>query len=464
MLGWLKSRVENSVPRFPVKFSRKDGGESATMKEIVERAVPELHQGWFFYVNPVLLSGHSQTAYTAINKFEKVDLVHYKRRIITVESDKRFYEVDGHKLKYDQWEGESTFAVDYVVPESASDPDHTRFQPSTQTRPLPPRTEYLDPDAEQALLDDDSKPLIIALHGLSGGSYESYIRAVLSQITTEPYGFDAMVINARGCANHTLSSPQLFNGLWTNDIRYLINEHIKSKWPNKRIYLIGFSLGGAILSNYLGQEGDDVYHMIKGAAVLGTPWDFPDSSIQLRESIIGNNVYSPAMCQNLVRLLNDHAEDPILKNHPQVIEYRNQPADFKLLILKDFDDFFTSRQFGFNNADEYYRCASPVQRLHKIRVPTVIISSKDDPITGYRTLPYSAVKINPYTFLVTTTIGGHLGWFKATGGRYYPEAVAKLFCELDSNWTVDPKSVPDKELPIDLNKVTWKYDRIVYGM
>lgn len=463
MLGWLKSRVENSTPRFPVKFAKKDGSESATLKEIVSQAVPELHQGWYFYVNPVLLSGHSQTAYTALNKFEKIDLVHYKRRIINVESDKRFYEVDGEKLKYDQWEGESCFAVDYVVPESASDADHLRFKPESQTRPLPPRTEYLDPALEPSLLEDDSKPLIIALHGLSGGSYESYIRAVLSQITTEQYGFDAMVLNARGCANHTLTSPQLFNGIWTNDLRYLINEHIRPNWPNKRIYLMGFSLGGAILSNYLGQEGDDVYPMIKGAAVLGTPWDFLDSSIQLRESIIGHNVYSPAMCQNLVRLLDDHAEDSIFKKHPQVIEYLNRPADFKLQRLKDFDDFFTSRQFGFNNADAYYRCASPSQRVHKIRVPTVIISSMDDPITGYRTLPYSEVKINPYTFLVTTTIGGHLGWFKATGGRYYPEAVSKLFRELDANWSVDASSVPESELPIDLDKV-WKHDRIVYGM
>ncbi|KAK6464730.1 Alpha/Beta hydrolase protein [Scheffersomyces coipomensis] len=466
-LGWIRSTVDNYYPNKPIKFISRSKNQdqtanTSTLPEILQSAVPELYQDNYFYINPLLSTGHFQTAYTAINNFEHIDHVHYKRRILPIEN--KTYRVEEDDIKYDRWEGSSTVALDYVVPESLTDPDHLNFRPSSQTHDLPPRTEYLDPAKELDLIKDDSKPLLIALHGLSGGSYEAYIRAVLYKITSAPYDFDAVVLNSRGCANHTITSPQLYNGLWTNDLRYLINEHIKPKFPNKRIYLIGFSLGGAILANYLGQEGSNVYPMIKGSCIVGTPWDFPDSAIHLRESLIGHNVYSPTMCQNLLKLLNTHYENEGFLKHDKFInDYKMDPSKFKAVkYLKDFDDLFTSKLFGFNSADEYYRHASPVQRLLKVRVPTVILSSKDDPITGFRTLPINEVKLNPYTTLVTTTTGGHLGWFTVSGKRWYPEPIAKLLSELDQNWQVG--EVEDElDLPVDIDK-SWKHDRLVYGM
>lgn len=128
--------------------------------------------------------------------------------------------------------------------------------------------------------------------------------------------------------------------------------------------------------------------------------------------------------------------------------------------LKAFDENFTSKLFGFNCADEYYRHASPIQRLLKVRVPLVIVNSIDDPIIGYRTLPFSEVRLNPFTALVTTTTGGHLGWFDYKGNRWYADPISRLFKELDDNWSFNKKSVDEKDLPFDTTKL-WKYDRII---
>lgn len=448
-----RSYVLLSVAQKPIKLADKDG-KLSTVLQIILQSVPELKEGASFWTHPLLPTGHLQTVYTVLNKFENVDRVHYKRRLLTVENVR--YPVGGEFLKYDQWNGKSTFCIDYAVPESMDDDNHERFRPESQTKELPPRTQYLDPELEDGLLADESKPLMICLHGLSGGSYELYIRAFVSQITA--HNFDALVLIARGCANHTITTPQLFNGLWTNDLRYLIREHISKKWPNKRIYLIGFSLGGAITANYLGQEHDQVYKNIKGAATVGTPWDFPDSLLHLKESMLGHHIYSPAMCQNLLRLLNEHYEGH-LKSDPVVEEYKKNPSAYNVSRLRDFDDAFTSRLFGLNCANDYYRLASPNQRLHKVRVPLVILSSKDDPITGFRTLPQDEVKQNPYALLITTTIGGHLGWFNVTGRRWYPNPLARLFQQMDAHtWT--EKSVPPEDLPGDLSKA-WRHDRLI---
>lgn len=441
------SSVENYNPRNPVRFT--NNSDTVTVSDLIEKNAPEMFHGYSYWVNPALGSGHLQTAYTALNKFENSDRIHYKREIITVEDVT--YNIGDEKFKYDAWEGKSTFAVDYVSQEAANDCNHLNYKPSSQTDDLPPRTQYLNPNVE--VFPDDSKPLLIALHGLSGGLFESYVRSVLTELQSPEIGFDALVINSRGCANHTITSPQLFCGLWTNDVRYFINEHVKRRWPNKKVFLIGFSLGGAIAANYVGQEKDDIYHQIKGAFIMGSPWDFSDSSYVLRESLLGDRIYSPVMCKNLLKLLDKHKG---LDSHEILEAYRKDPTNFSLNHLRDFDENFTCKLFGFNTSFEYYRHASPVQRLFKFRVPTIIISSKDDPVCGFRSLPISESKINPYVTVVTTSVGGHLGWFDLKHNRWYSKPVARLMKALSESTQVDE----EVKLPMDVDKV-WSHDRLV---
>ncbi|EMG47218.1 MGL2 Monoacylglycerol lipase [Candida maltosa Xu316] len=456
MSGFFVSKVESYFPNHPISFKSRDSETTTTIPEIIRSKVPEFDSNYSFIVNPLLSSGHTQTAYTAVMKFENSHKISYKREIIQIE--KKPYKLpNGDELYYDQWNGESTIALDYAVGVDRSpDPDHEKYRPESQTRELPPRTEYKDPN-EDLIDDKDDKPLLVVLHGLAGGSFEAYIRAVLEKIIDAPYGFDALVVNSRGCANHTITSPQLYNGLWTNDIRYVINEIVTKRWPNKRVYLMGFSLGAAICSNYLGQEGEHVSSQIKGAIAVGCPWDFVESSYQLRESIIGHYIYSPTMANNLLKLLKSHH---MLLANDLVKQYMENPEKYEVKFLKQFDHQFTAKLFGLNSADEYYRKASPVQRLLNVRVPFVIVSSVDDPVVGSRALPKSEVELNPYVNMVTTTHGGHLGWFTWKGDRWYVDPMCKVLKELDQ---VDVIKT-EENLPFDITDHSWKYDRLVNGM
>lgn len=444
-----KSHVNHVLPPAPIKFAHStDPSLSKSLADIAASCSPELAHNYSFFVNPLLYSGHLQTAYTGLNSFEDRDHVHYRRRIITIPKDAS-YTVNGDSLRYDKFDGTSTFAIDYV---SSKDPlSQSDTIPPTQTNAtLPLRTHYATDSFEDTIMRDDSRPLVVSLHGLSGGLYELYIRAHAMEASNA--NLDFVVLNARGCAGHVISLAQLFNGLWTNDLRFLINEHYLKKWPQKRIYLTGFLLGGCILANYLGQEGSSVPPTIKAATIFGAPWDFPQASKILHTSFFGHRIYLPAMCKSLLQLVDQHASS--LEENPVIAEFKQNPTDQTLSRLVDFDDALTSRLFGFNNAAEYYMYALPVQRLHKVRVPTLIISSQDDPIAGHT--PNAQVSCNPYTLLVTTTVGGHLGWFRALGSRWYPQPVARLLKELDHNWKVDHASV---DIPRDLTN--WKHDRIV---
>lgn len=61
---------------------------------------------------------------------------------------------------------------------------------------LPLYTNYLK-ETEQVVSDD--KNMLIILHGLTGGSHETYVRALITHLRSTTQS-EACVINARGCA------------------------------------------------------------------------------------------------------------------------------------------------------------------------------------------------------------------------------------------------------------------------
>jgi uncharacterized protein len=73
----------------------------------------------------------------------------------------------------------------------------------------------------------------------------------------------------------------------------------------------------------------------------------------------------------------------------------------------------TAPHFGFGTADNYYRLASCGPLLKKIRVPTLIIQSKDDPMIPFEPFLRYAPESNPWIRLVATDHGGHTGFYAA---------------------------------------------------
>ena len=76
-----------------------------------------------------------------------------------------------------------------------------------------------------------------------------------------------------------------------------------------------------------------------------------------------------------------------------------------------------------------------------IRIPFLAISALDDPVSitlldkleldadlcpqiaVYDAIPFQEFTQNPYTVLLTTSLGGHLSWFEVGGGRWHPRPV-----------------------------------------
>jgi len=71
----------------------------------------------------------------------------------------------------------------------------------------------LDFTPVEPIRDQDEKaPVIVVLHGMTGGSHESYIRSIIATACApkEKGGLSAraVVVTSRGCAGVPLTSPQ----------------------------------------------------------------------------------------------------------------------------------------------------------------------------------------------------------------------------------------------------------------
>lgn len=391
----LYSRVTQTVPNQPLKFV--NDATSIDLPTLIDKYCPEFSNGASALFHPLLFNGHLQTMYSAFQRFENIDLVHYKRLVINYQ--------DG---------GEGT--ADFVVPPDTPVSDYT---PPNQSKKLFPRYSYFTPEEIEKLPSTDGKPLLIVLHGLTGSSDESYVRSLVNKITSD-YGFEACVLNSRGCCQSTITTPRLYSGLWTDDIREFVHK-LRDMYPKRKFYMVGISLGASMATNYLGQERDS--SEIECAAVLGNPWDMAYSSYFLKRSFTGNSFYSPAMAKNCVRLVNNNIDQ--LKKDPYLCKLLEEKLD-KVTTVEEFDNWFTSKMFGFNNSFEYYRHGSSSNRLLHVRTPLLAINATDDPIVGSEALPYREIQDNPYTLLLETSKGGHIGWFSYNGTRWYLEPLCKF--------------------------------------
>lgn len=62
------------------------------------------------------------------------------------------------------------------------------------------------------------------------------------------------MLNHRGHAGMPLTSPKLYSPKSYEDVEEVV-EMLAEKHPGRQIYLVGSSLGGALVGNYLGRSG-----------------------------------------------------------------------------------------------------------------------------------------------------------------------------------------------------------------
>lgn len=195
-----------------IELTQKDG-KKISFAELCEEVVPPCK------LNPLLFNGHVQTVFASTPT--DAPEIYYKRWLFE-NSDPAY---------------SGTYAVDFVT---------KPYEGSDST--LPPRTTYYTQQEFENLGSDDTKPMLVVLHGLSGGSFEAYLRRCVGGLITEADDWEACVINFRGCANHKITTTVLYNARATWDTKFTV-EWLRRKFPNRPLFALGFSMGANVLTN-----------------------------------------------------------------------------------------------------------------------------------------------------------------------------------------------------------------------
>ncbi|PQE30782.1 alpha beta fold family protein [Rutstroemia sp. NJR-2017a WRK4] len=417
-LGHAKIKFTHSPS--PINLQTKDGSKTDLLK-ICEESTPPCR------LNPLLFNvqakGHLQTCWTAIKNDGPP--IYYKRRLFENE-DPGF---------------QGSFAVDFVVHEPYSETDDT----------LPIRTTYYTDEEFSGIASLDNRPMLVTLHGLSGGSYEIYLKHVLEPLVgaDHPSKWEACVINSRGCAKHKITSSVLYNARATWDTRQMV-KWLRKTFPNRPLFGIGFSLGANILTTYVAEEGDACE--LKAAVVCSNPWNLDASNIALQRTFMGREIYSKTMGSNMKRLIDLHREQ-LVKDHVFDLD-RIQSIKY----LHEFDRAIQTVAWGYPTEGAYYRDASSTDSLFAIRIPFFAINAEDDPIAAGECLPYEEVKQNPYTVLCTTSLGGHLSWFEIGGNRWHARPCVNFLNKMAFEVQVDSIVPPSAEASANLTPPRPKFN------
>ncbi|MBZ5602023.1 MAG: alpha/beta fold hydrolase [Acidobacteriia bacterium] len=250
---------------------------------------------------------------------------------------------------------------------------------------------------------------LILVHGLEGSSNAGYARSMVAAALEA--GYATHRVNLRSCGGTEELALSNYHSGQTSDVLHIVRERRRaSRTP---IFLAGFSLGGNVTLKLAGELGESARELLAGICAVSTPIDLAACARALghRRNLIYDRRFLIALKGKIRRRVRQ-APDLYTAEHLS-----------KIRTIFDFDDLYTARLFGFGTAENYYRTQSSNQYLEKIRVPALVVISKDDPLVPFEVYDHPAFASNPCLRLLAVEHGGHLGFLARNRPRFWLDGV-----------------------------------------
>jgi predicted alpha/beta-fold hydrolase len=242
-------------------------------------------------------------------------------------------------------------------------------------------------------LKGSSKTVIYLFHGLGGSAEGSYMHR--TALRARNLGHHVFINNHRGCGKGVGLASEPYHSGRADDLSKVI-EFGRGMLPDHQHVAIGFSLSANAL--LLLAAGERAQVQPDRAIAVNGPINLDRASLKLQEGL--NRIYDKRFTRDLKGYIRD--------NRPQDLK------DYGLVTdLRDFDERYTAPLGGFKDRADYYETCSAKKYLHKINIPTVIITAADDPFVDVQ--DYREAKLSALTKLHIEEHGGHMGYLTKDG-------------------------------------------------
>lgn len=253
-------------------------------------------------------------------------------------------------------------------------------------------------------------PLAVLFHGLSGSTNSHYILGMQSALAR--WGWQSVAMNFRGCSGRPNRLPRGYHSGDTADIDRLL-KLCRSRFPQRHIVAIGYSLGGNALCKWLGEQGDA--SDIDAAVIVSAPYELARCATRLDQGF--SRVYRRHLINELVAYI--ERKKALFLHLGEYHHLSQLEALGSLSAIKSFwqfDDQVIAPLHGFDSAQDYYERSSARQFVPAIKTPCLLIHAEDDPFMPKDVAPTPTECPESVERLVSPE-GGHVGFVQ---GHSFP--------------------------------------------
>merc|ERR1711970_1515395 len=232
--------------------------------------------------------------------------------------------------------------------------------------------------------------------GIGNNSESVYIRRVV--YNAQLNGYRVCVINHIGSlATVPVTSPRIFMYGNTADYAAMIKDVVR-RFPNTTVVCVGFSMGGNLITKYLGEPRVKPDNIVAGISVC-QGYDANRAMQMLLEWKGFRRLYIYAMTENMKSIIRRWHSALFTEDIKRKLGITERQV-FNSATLQELDDVYTRKLAGFSNVKDFY-------------------NAMDDPIVPPPLLEIvrdAALKYDNMIF-VEQKFGGHLGFYE--GGFFY---------------------------------------------
>lgn len=276
------------------------------------------------------------------------------------------------------------------------------------------RMELSDSDfLELDWLKNDNNRLVILSHGMEGNSDRHYMKR--SAKFYYERSWDVLAWNNRGCGGAINRLVKSAHHGTTEELSAVIDHALATK-RYQTVVLIGFSMGGSMVSKYLSIT-PNLDERIKGGVTFSVSCDLHETVLRLEQTI---SIYRKKFLRKLKYKLQ-------LKQ-----QIHNELKAINIDSISNFEEYheaFTIPFNGYADLAEFYKDASCIHYIPNLQKPLLMVNALNDPLLGANCYPTSIANSHKHLFLETPHRGGHLGFTLKNAPYSYMELSAMSFID-----------------------------------
>jgi uncharacterized protein len=236
----------------------------------------------------------------------------------------------------------------------------------------------------------ESDACLIVVHGMGGSADAHY--CIAAARAAEGLGVSCLRFGLRGADRE---GEDFYHAGLTADLIAAVASSPLARY--RRLYVIGYSLGGHMTLRYALQVSDP---RVRAVAAVCAPLDLELST--------------RAIDRTRVYLYRRYLLRGLMEIYGAVARRRKVPTEARVArairSLRQWDNATVAPRFGFDSAEHYYASVSVGPHLHELAVPAMLVQVDTDPMVPPFTYERHLDALNSTTVLHRLGVGGHVGF------------------------------------------------------